>query len=621
VFRRARRLAVAACVLVASGGAALIPVSTASATGSYRVTLDQLASTLQVGEPDLVVAEVRDTAGNPAPDGTVVTFTTSGGSDDSILSFDAVGMAPHGNDGYWLVNSAGIVVPFGSAITEGDLTADAAEEPSGAIVGMAPTPSSHGYWLAADDGKIYGFGDTAVGVFDTGLGRGDPVVGITAGDGDGGWVVTEAGQVRAFGSSPDLGSAHGPTDVAGVVASPTGHGYWVFSHSGLVMAFGDAAFKGDLHSVRLNKPIMGFLPFASGYMLVGSDGGIFNFSDRPFMGSLGSRPSPVPVRGIVATPGTQGYWMFNVAGTVYTFGDATNQGDGSHLPTLGGVAVFLFTSLVPGSTTVTADVAGATSAVTQRWTAPVGYWMVSSDGAVYAFGGATELGDVTDVLKGRAAVDLEPTPTTLGYWIVYDAGHVFPFGDAGPLGEIGAGVLVTGERVTSLTATPSGRGYWIFTSKGRVVPFGDATFLGDMSKVTLNGPVLGSIATPSGRGYYMVASDGGIFAFGDARFAGSMGGKRLNAPVQSLVPDPDGAGYWLVASDGGIFAFDAAFHGSMGGTKLNKPISGMVPYGDGYLMVGADGGIFNFSNLPFSGSLGDKPPAAPVVAVAAVNHA
>jgi hypothetical protein len=44
----------------------------------------------------------------------------------------------------------------------------------------------------------------------------------------------------------------------------------------------------------------------------------------------------------------------------------------------------------------------------------------------------------------------------------------------------------------------------------------------------------------------------------------------------------------------------------------------MVRYGDGYLMVGADGGIFNFSNLPFAGSLGARPPAAPVVAVAAL---
>jgi len=45
----------------------------------------------------------------------------------------------------------------------------------------------------------------------------------------------------------------------------------------------------------------------------------------------------------------------------------------------------------------------------------------------------------------------------------------------------------------------------------------------------------------------------------------------------------------------------------------------MVRYADGYLMVGEDGGIFDFSNQPFLGSLGDKPPAHPIVSVAALG--
>jgi hypothetical protein len=43
----------------------------------------------------------------------------------------------------------------------------------------------------------------------------------------------------------------------------------------------------------------------------------------------------------------------------------------------------------------------------------------------------------------------------------------------------------------------------------------------------------------------------------------------------------------------------------------------MVPFADGYLMVGADGGIFDFSAANFLGSLGASPPAHPVVSVAA----
>jgi hypothetical protein len=54
----------------------------------------------------------------------------------------------------------------------------------------------------------------------------------------------------------------------------------------------------------------------------------------------------------------------------------------------------------------------------------------------------------------------------------------------------------------------------------------------------------------------------------------------------------------------------------MGKVRLNKPVTGMVPFGNGYLMVGEDGGIFNFSDRAFLGSLGDHPPAHPIVAVA-----
>jgi len=74
-----------------------------------------------------------------------------------------------------------------------------------------------------------------------------------------------------------------------------------------------------------------------------------------------------------------------------------------------------------------------------------------------------------------------------------------------------------------------------------------------------------------------------------------------------------------VASDGGIFAFQAPFKGSMGGKKLDKPVTGMVRYADGYLMVGEDGGIFDFSSQQFLGSLGGHPPARPIVSVAALG--
>jgi Tol biopolymer transport system component len=245
-----------------------------------------------------------------------------------------------------------------------------------------------------------------------------------------------------------------------------------------------------------------------------------------------------------------------------------------------------------------------------------GYWMLDGDGNVYGFGTARVLGSPVAELGSTHAADLEPTPSGNGYWVIDRRGRVFGYGDAVHFGNADRANFDKDEKVTSMSSTATGRGYWIFTTKGRVLAHGDARHFGDMSATRLNGPVLDSIPTPTGRGYYMVASDGGIFSFGDARFHGSMGGKPLNAPVQSLVPDGDGVGYWLVASDGGVFSFETPFRGSMGGKPLNRPVTGMVPFGNGYLMVGEDGGIFNFSNLPFLGSLADKPPIEAVVAVA-----
>ena len=254
-----------------------------------------------------------------------------------------------------------------------------------------------------------------------------------------------------------------------------------------------------------------------------------------------------------------------------------------------------------------------------------GYWLLDATGVVYPFGDAAPYGDPSAKLAAASApgsavraVDLEPTPSMKGYWVLDSRGRIHPSGDAAHLGDVAAGRLSAGEEPATLSATPSGAGYWVFTNRGQVFAFGDAAALGDMTGTALNGPVLDSVATPTGKGYYMVASDGGIFAFGDARFAGSMGGKRLNAPVRSLVPDGDGTGYWLVAADGGVFAFDAPFVGSMGGTPLNQPVRGMVRYGHGYLMVAEDGGVFTFSDRPFTGSLGARPPASPIVSVAAL---
>jgi hypothetical protein len=282
--------------------------------------------------------------------------------------------------------------------------------------------------------------------------------------------------------------------------------------------------------------------------------------------------------------------------------------------------------LTPGSTvsvTVAARNAIGTSALSSAGTgragANVGYWMLERNGHIYRFGGAADFASPT-LAPGVVAVDAESTPSGNGLLVLTSDGAVFAFGDAPFLGGVDRSGFGAGERVSSISITPSGTGYWVFTNRGRVVTFGNAQSFGDLTSFVLNGPVLDAVPTPSGNGYYMVGSDGGVFSFGDAAFYGSMGGQPLNQPVVGLVPDPDGVGYWMVASDGGVFAFEGGFRGSMGGTSLNQAVNGMIPYGNGYLMVASDGGVFNFAtDLEFQGSLGATPPANPIVAITALG--
>jgi len=80
-----------------------------------------------------------------------------------------------------------------------------------------------------------------------------------------------------------------------------------------------------------------------------------------------------------------------------------------------------------------------------------------------------------------------------------------------------------------------------------------------------------------------------------------------------------GLGYWELASDGGIYNYgDATYVGSMRGHHLDAPVVGLARagYGAGYYEVASDGGIFAFGTATFSGSMGGHHLNAPVVGLA-----
>ena len=99
-----------------------------------------------------------------------------------------------------------------------------------------------------------------------------------------------------------------------------GTGYWEVARDGGVFCFG-VPFLGSTGGKPLNQPIVGAVSSGDGYLLVAADGGVFTYGNGYF-GSLGATVLPTPIVATAVTPAAAGYWMLDVSGNVYAFGDA-----------------------------------------------------------------------------------------------------------------------------------------------------------------------------------------------------------------------------------------------------------------------------------------------------------
>ena len=223
-----------------------------------------------------------------------------------------------------------------------------------------------------------------------------------------------------------------------------------------------------------------------------------------------------------------------------------------------------------------------------------GYWLVASDGGIFAYGDAAFRGSTGALTLRRPIVGIaaptipaEPPapPSQPGYWLVASDGGVFAFGV--PF-HGSTGNLTLRQPVVGMAATPSGAGYWLVARDGGVFAFGDAQFLGSMGGTPLNQPVVGMAATATGRGYWLVAADGGLFAFGDAQFFGSAAGTPLPRPVTAMAATATGRGYLLATADGSTYSFGDAptAGGAVGSLSPGVEVAGAALHpGGGYWLV------------------------------------
>jgi hypothetical protein len=66
-----------------------------------------------------------------------------------------------------------------------------------------------------------------------------------------------------------------------------------------------------------------------------------------------------------------------------------------------------------------------------------GYWLVASDGGVFACGDAGFFGSTGSLTLNRPIVGITPSSDGAGYWMVASDGGIFAFGDAGFRGSTG----------------------------------------------------------------------------------------------------------------------------------------------------------------------------------------
>jgi Ice-binding-like len=272
-------------------------------------------------------------------------------------------------------------------------------------------------------------------------------------------------------------------------------------------------------SVPATKPAAPTSPPAAaamGYYLVGSDGGIFTFGGAQFYGSTGSLKLQRPVVGITATVNEGGYWLVASDGGIFSFGNAGFYGS------------------IPGLGLAPADTVGG-----KHLNAPIvgmvpsfdggGYFMVASDGGVFAFGDAAFEGSCPGIGGcGGAAVAVAPDASGRGYWLITATGNIYTFGNATYFGAPGP----QNSPVTSMVRTTDGLGYWVLLANGVVFAYGDAVDRGSpVGSVAAPNAASAIFTTSDGGGYWVASANGQVFTYGDAPYDGGMSGTRLNGSI------------------------------------------------------------------------------------------
>jgi N-acetylglucosamine-6-sulfatase len=246
------------------------------------------------------------------------------------------------------------------------------------------------------------------------------------------------------------------------------------------------------------------------------------------------------------------------------------------------------------------------------------YWIATSDGGVFSFGGAKFYGSMGGKQLDQPIVSMTARPQRDGYWLLGGDCGVFSFGSSKFYGRYEQKAQ---NFCKAIISTPSGNGYWLISRYGHIFKYGDASnYSGkideSMNKINTGGygtipnlpegGITSAARSGDGSGLILLDSNGKTYNYGDMPNNGSAKINSAAGRRATSIATTRSNGYIITSNDGSVYTFETLNRGgAVKQGQLNGPIVGIAftdDYG-GYWQLGKDGKVYPFGNAIYSGDL------------------
>lgn len=351
------------------------------------------------------------------------------------------------------------LVAFAAACALVGVVAPSAARADGRVfTGIGVTRDGQGYALVSEAGEVYAYG--SVGYRGNAVGFTGKIadISVTA-DGSGYALISTAGQVYAFGTVVYRGNPAGFSgQIVDISVTGDGLGYVAISSTGQVYAYGTAVYHGNPTGFSGSMAAISVRPDGQGYVAMSSAGQVYAYNVVYRGNPAGFSGSMVDIS---VTNSGQGYLAMSSVGQMYAFNVVYRGNPTGFTGSMAGVGV-------------TGD--------------GQGYGAVSSSGQVYAYGSVVYRGNGDPgqpTATGSYRFVLPRSSIATEYWLTKPH-HDYPASDI-PVPTGTPYYAITGGTLTQTSATGScGLGYILAGDDGVTYTYchGSSRLHGSGARVT-----------------------------------------------------------------------------------------------------------------------------------------